>query len=87
MKKIFHFYRVWNAKFHLKYICPHCPHSKRETRDLKHIGECYWFENWQKLNYDSVPSWMGFKNFIRLHLFKKPIRICLNGKIYTGEKP
>jgi len=48
MKSIFHYIKKSNAKFHLKYICPHCPLHKRETRDIKHNEKCYWNENWKK---------------------------------------
>lgn len=86
MKSILHYIKKSNAKFHLKYICPHCPFHKRETRDIKHIGKCYWNHNWKKGKYDSIPFWMGFFNFIRLHILKKPIKICIKNKTYEGAE-
>ena len=37
----------------------------------------------EKRNYD-IPLWMGFSNFFRLHVLKKPIRLCINHKNYEA---
>ncbi len=72
-------------KLHLKYICPHCKHNKRETRDLLNEGKCFWNKNWKKGIYDEIPTWMGIINFFRLYIFRKPIKICINGTDYKGK--
>ncbi len=81
-----HFVKRTNARFHLKYICPHCSHHKRETRDLKHRGKCYWNQQWKRSKYDDTPTWMGLWNYIRLHILRKPIRVCIHGKYYEGAE-
>ncbi len=80
------FIKKWWVKLHLKYICKHCPYDKRHTRDIKHTGKCWWNEQWEKGKYDEVPMWMGIRNFFRLNIFNKPIRICIHGKVYEGYK-
>ncbi|MBT7902516.1 hypothetical protein HN587_01540 [Candidatus Woesearchaeota archaeon] len=85
VNKIIHMIKKSNAKFHLKHICPHCEHHKRETRDMLHDGQCYWNETWQKGKYDKLPAWMGLHNFIRLHFLKKPIKLCIGGKICEAD--
>ena len=77
--------RVW-AKWHLRSICDHCPVSKRHTRDILHAGSCFWYDNWKRGMFSSIPFWMGVRNFFRLYIFNKPIRICINGKEYEGYK-
>ncbi len=86
MNIVLHLLKKNNARVHLKYICPHCPMHKRETRDVKHKKRCYWRYNWSKGRYDYVPMWMGIKNSIRLYVFRKPIQICIKGKIYKADK-
>ncbi len=86
MKSIIHYIKKLNANFHLKHICPHCTLHKRKTRDLKHHGKCYWNQNWKRKNFDSIPFWMGFVNFFRLYVLRKPIRICIKNKIYEGAE-
>jgi hypothetical protein len=55
---------LW-AKIHLLFICPLCNKSKRKIRDIYDLGECYWYSNWMKNNYD-IPFWMGFKEWQRI---------------------
>ena len=71
-------------KIHLKYICKYCPTTKKRTRDIMREGQCWWYENWKKGNYEDIPLWMGIKNFIRLYIFNKPIVICIKGEKYKG---
>tara|TARA_Y100000310_G_C20352000_1_gene654809 strand:+ start:148 stop:414 length:267 start_codon:yes stop_codon:yes gene_type:complete len=78
--------KKWWVQLHLRYICPHCPYEKKHTRDIKHTGKCWWQEEWKKGHYKNVPMWMGFRNYFRLYLLKKTIRICLDGKVYEGYK-
>jgi len=82
---LLHPIRKINAEFHLKYICPHCPIHKREIRDIRDKGRCYWNYNWKKGKYHSIPMWMGFRNFIRLHIMKKPIQLCIKDKVYKSD--
>jgi len=86
IRKVLHPFKKGNAKFHLRYICPSCPLHKRSTRDIKHSGKCYWNKQWKKGNYDSPPVWMGLRNYIRLHILKRPIVVCIKGKIFKGAK-
>jgi len=60
---------LW-AKIHLLILCPICSKYKRRTRDIEGIGECYWYYNWTKKNYD-IPLWMGTKEWLR---FRKELR-------------
>lgn len=58
------FSMVW-AKIHLIFICPFCPNKTRMIRDIENKGECFWYVNWKKKNYD-IPYWMGFSEWRRI---------------------
>jgi len=78
--------KKWWAEVHLKYICHKCPYEKKHARDIFHNGTCWWNSEWKKGNYKNLPFWMGVWNFIRLYIFGKVIRICIDGKYYDGYK-
>lgn len=86
VNKLEHYFKTFWAEYHLNHICINCSHHKKETRDIMHDGHCWWNENWIKGVYDEIPLWFGTKNWIRLHLLKKPIIMCINHKIYEGKE-
>ena len=59
-----------NAKLHLKYKCVKCPTWKRRSRDIYNHGECYWYANWKKNNYN-IQSYY-------LYLIKKTLSTILH---------
>lgn len=59
-----------NALYHLKFICPLCPESRRKTKDVEGNGKCWWEKNWKKGNYN-IPRNFGVKNYIRQYLGMK----------------
>ena len=59
------FIKKINAKLHLKYKCPKCNFRKRFSRDIFDTGECHWYAEWKKGNYD-VPMNMGLVNYFRV---------------------
>jgi hypothetical protein len=59
--------------FHLKYVCKRCKFKKKHKRDILNTGNCFWYEQWMKGNFD-IPIWMGFNNSFRC-ILKKPIKI------------
>jgi hypothetical protein len=83
--RIIHALKKLSAEFHLKHICPRCSHHKQQTRDILHNNKCFWKDSWEKGNYD-IPRGMGLRNFIRLYILKRPIRVRIKGKIYEAEK-
>jgi hypothetical protein len=40
------------ARFELKYRCPSCPSRRRKSRDILGEGDCFWYVNWSKGNYN-----------------------------------
>ena len=62
--------KKWNAKYHLKVVCPLCPTYRRKLRCVLKNGKCWWFEQWKKGNY-YIPRSFGFKNYVRTMLGKK----------------
>ena len=50
--KIRYFIRVLIAKFYLKFKCPRCSEKRRKQRDINNKGDCFWYCNWKKGNYD-----------------------------------
>ena len=53
-----------NAKYHLKYICPACPETRRITRDVENCRECWWKSSWEQSKY-TIPRNFGLNNYIR----------------------
>ena len=63
-----------NAKFHLKHVCPKCPESRRELRDVEGNKRCWWESEWKKGNYH-IPRSFGFCNYLQQYLsFKTDLR-------------
>jgi hypothetical protein len=60
-----YFIKFFWAKFHLIFICGRCSSGTRKLRDILNKGECWWWENWEKGNYD-IPFWMGKDEHHRL---------------------
>lgn len=56
-----------NAKYHLKYICPHCPQYRRIYRCVNKNENCWWEKNWVGKNY-SIPRHFGIFNWIKTYL-------------------
>jgi len=67
--------KKYNAKFHLKCICPRCPEWRKEMRKIDKKG-CFWFNNWKSGNY-TIPKSFGIKNKICQYL---NLRVNLNFK-------
>ena len=55
------------AKYHLKFVCPICPSSRKQYRDVRGKSTCWWEYNWRKGNY-GVPRHFGMINWIRQYL-------------------
>ena len=52
-----------NALYHLKFVCPICPSSRKKHRDVKGNSTCWWEYNWRRGKY-SIPYHFGFKNWV-----------------------
>ena len=59
-----------NALFHLKYVCPKCPKSRRKLRDVHGTNACWWEDNWKKGIY-SIKRDFGLLNYLSFYLFYK----------------
>jgi ribosomal protein L37AE/L43A len=66
------FVKKVNARLHLRYRCPTCNFRKRYSRDIFGVGECHWYTEWKKGNYD-VPLNMGLINYLRVLILKHKI--------------
>jgi len=56
-----------NAKYHLKYVCPKCPAWRRQIR-YKDKKECWWFDKWNKKDYN-IPGSFGLKKWLSQYIF------------------
>jgi len=57
-----------SARLHLLFICPQCPGYRRKLRDVDGKGECWWYRNWIKGNFD-LPINFGMKNWVTQYLY------------------
>ena len=55
-----------NARYHLLHICPYCPKYRRNTRDINDDGDCYWFTEWSKGNYD-IPKNLSLLQRLKIY--------------------
>lgn len=58
--------KEYNAKYHLKVVCPLCPNYRRRYREVNN-KECWWEKEWKKANYN-IPKTFGVKNYIKTYL-------------------
>lgn len=56
-----------NAEYHLRHICPRCPHYRRKYRDVMGTGRCFWHEAWSRGDY-KIPRHFGPMNWLRSYL-------------------
>ena len=55
------------AEYHLKFVCPLCPSSRKKHRDVHGESTCWWEYNWRKGNYN-IPKHFGIMNWIRQYM-------------------
>ena len=55
------------ALYHLKFVCPICPSSRKKHRDVHGKSTCWWEYNWNKKNY-SIPKHFGINNWIKQYV-------------------
>ena len=53
-----------NAIFHLKFVCPLCPSSRKRHRDVHGNSACWWEYHWERKSYN-IPKHFGIMNWIR----------------------
>lgn len=70
--EFWNFIKKVNAKLHLKYRCPNCNFRTRYSRDIFGTGECHWYAEWKKGNYN-IPLNMGLINYLRVLILKRNI--------------
>lgn len=55
------------GEFHLKFICPICPSSRKRHRDVNGKSTCWWEYHWRKGDF-SIPKHFGIINWIRQYM-------------------
>ncbi|MBR9692188.1 hypothetical protein GOV06_05385 [Candidatus Woesearchaeota archaeon] len=55
------------ALYHLKFVCPICPSSRKKHRDVHGKSTCWWEYNWLKGKYN-VPKHFGMINWIKQYI-------------------
>ncbi len=55
---------------HSRFVCRHCPSSRRQLRDVHGQGGCSWNANWNNENFQ-IPSSFGISNWFSQYLKKK----------------
>ena len=53
-----------SAAYHLRFVCPICPSSRKIHRDVDGDSTCWWEYNWRRKNY-KIPKHFGVINWIR----------------------
>lgn len=80
---IWRFFKKINAKVHLRYKCPRCKPWKRQSGDIFNKGECHWYKEWEKGNYD-VPLNIGWYNYVRILILRRKIN---HKQVYWRHMP